>query len=555
MKIVLISDIHGNTMKALRKLIIVVLAYITISCGTTGTSSLLTEQTEVAIAMQMHDIMSRPEFEGARWGMEFYAPATGETIFSFNIDQYFLPASSMKIFPAGTAIESLGVDYRFRTPVYRTGNIENGVLYGDLIMVASGDLLLGGRVAEDGTLRLPLPDHTYDMSPGAMPVSDDPLGSMRLIADQVAAHGIKRIEGYVRVDNSLFQEEMSVAGGTGAFMASPMVINDNLIGIIITPGDRVGALAELRVVPETSYLTIVNQVVTVDAGAQVMSGAASMGVNPFRFVNETINTSGTLSVELVGEIPMNNTTAFRAFRILAPTRFAEIVLTDLLRQRGIEVSSSADSSVDFEVLSRFYTSENLVAELVSPPLDAQLMPMLKLSSNPHTAIWYYLIGAIAGGDQMNANEKGLEIQQALFNRAGVVPNSMVDPANVIGSMEYTPGSFTRFLTHVYRQPYFQRFKNTLPILGVDGSLSGIFAESRAAGHVYAKTGGAMNFHRVGDMTAVRHRHALAGFIELPNDQIVVFSTFLDYLASTPNPNLGNQVMGEIVNMVYTSLNP
>jgi len=542
-------------MKALNKFIFMVLTFVAFSCSTSWANPLLTEKAEAEVIEKMHEIMTRPEFEGARWGMDFYAPATGETIFSYNADQYFMPASSMKIFTAGTAIENLGVDYRFRTPVYRTGNIENGVLNGDLIMVASGDLLIGGRLGEDGTLRLPLPDHTYDMATGAKPVSDDPLGSMRMIADQIAAYGIKRIEGSVRVDSSLFREEICDAGGTGAFLVSSMVINDNLIDIVITPGDRVGAPAELRVVPETSYLTVVNKVITVDAGAQGTIGAANMGVNPFRFANETINTNGTRSVELVGEISINSTGAFRAFRILDPTRFAEIVLTDLLRERGIEVQSNTDVSVDFDALSHFYAPENLVAELVSPPLDAQLKPMLKLSSNPHTAIWYYLIGAIAGGDHMNANEKGLEMQQTLFERTDVVPHSMVDPANVIGSMEYAPESFTRFLTHVYRQPYFQRFKNTLPILGVDGSLSGISVESRAAGHVYAKTGGAMNMQRVGDVTTVRHRHALAGFMELPNGQVVIFSILLDYTASVPNPNLGNQVVGEISNVIFAALDP
>jgi D-alanyl-D-alanine carboxypeptidase len=159
------------------------------------------------LAARIEEIMSRPEFQNGRWGMKFYDPTTNRIIYSINSDQLFHPASSMKVSPEGTAFDALGSGYLFRTRVYRTGPVVWGVLKGDLVLVAGGDLLLGGRVKPDGTLALPQPDHNYsDGNPDAVPVSNDPLRSIRKIAYHIAVHGIRRIEGSILVDASLFRE-------------------------------------------------------------------------------------------------------------------------------------------------------------------------------------------------------------------------------------------------------------------------------------------------------------------------------------------------------------
>ena len=46
-------------------------------------------------------------------------------------------------------------------------------------------------------------------------------------------------------------------------------------------------------------------------------------------------------------------------------------------------------------LTAFYRPENRVAQLVSPPLSDEVKAMLKLSSNPQTLHFPYLVGAIA----------------------------------------------------------------------------------------------------------------------------------------------------------------
>ncbi|MCL2007696.1 MAG: D-alanyl-D-alanine carboxypeptidase [Treponema sp.] len=530
-----------------------------ISCLSSQNTPLLTEDIDMKINERINEIISRPEFEDARWGMEFYLPRTGELIFTYNNDDFFQPASSMKIFTAGTAYEYLGPDYRFRTPVYRTGVIENGILHGDIVVIASGDLLLGGRMNNDGTINLPAPDHSYDISAGAGPVSDDPLLSLRNLADEIAALGIRQITGNIFVDNSLFREEDGEAGGTGVFTVSSMVINDNLIDVTVLPGATIGAPGELRITPASSYLTIINNTITITATG-VPATPGMIRQNPISFTNNITHADGRNTVTITGEIPIDSGQTFRAYRIPEPSIFAEMVIVDLLNERDITVRGNPGARLDFQALSRFYLSENLLTEIVSETLDFQVLPMLKLSANPHTVAWYYLLGSIIGNEYDNAFLAGMDLQNNLFIKAGIDPSmwrtgSMGTTAqSTISSLtfnrEYKPATFTRFLTFLYNQPYFERFKNTLPILGIDGTLAGITSDSRAAGNVYAKTGSSMGMTMRDGVRSTIFRSALAGFMELPDNEIIVFSAFLDYSPQTQDITGAREVMGEIVNVIY-----
>ncbi len=64
----------------------------------------------------------------------------GDILLEQNSQQYFNPASVMKIATSFIALEKLGYDYRFNTNIYTNGKIDQeGSLNGDLIIVGSGD--------------------------------------------------------------------------------------------------------------------------------------------------------------------------------------------------------------------------------------------------------------------------------------------------------------------------------------------------------------------------------------------------------------------------------
>src|SRR6266496_1058213 len=187
------------------------------------------------LGQRIQSIMDRPEFRHAIFGIEFYSLDSGKPVYTVNADKLFTPGSTTKLLTEGTALTLLGADFRFHTRVYRTGAIsEDGTLDGDLILVASGDPNLSGRINADGTLSFENEDHSYDGDPNTRAVPGDPLLVIRRLAQQIADKQIKKIRGHVIVDISLFREGARELG-TGVVM-SPIVVNDNIIDVVVTPG-------------------------------------------------------------------------------------------------------------------------------------------------------------------------------------------------------------------------------------------------------------------------------------------------------------------------------
>jgi serine-type D-Ala-D-Ala carboxypeptidase/endopeptidase (penicillin-binding protein 4) len=250
---------------------------------------------------------------------------------------------------------------------------------------------------------------------------------------------------------------------------------------------------------------------------------------------------------LTGNIPLGSGPVLRAYRIREPARFAEIALAEELGKQGIAAEVDLLATPNFQSLSAFYKPKYRVAKIVPPPLSDQVKVMLKVSSNPHTVQWPYLVGAIAGGDRENAKDTGNQFQRRLFEEAGLNPPS----GGVFGGL-YTADFFIKFLTYISQQPYFPEYRTALPIMGKDGSLANVQPNSPAAGHVYAKTGSGGS---LGPGDTIHVDKALAGFIELPDGRFIVFAEFLaiDGQFSLEGIRQFDQVMGEIASVVYDSL--
>src|SRR5439155_6572251 len=114
----------------------------------------------------------------------------------YNPVKLFTPASTTKLYSCAAALIALGPDYRFATPVYRRGEVKEGRLRGDLILVASGDLTLGGRTNRDGHMAFKDHDHIYANGSSKAELTDtDPLAGLKELARQIKAAGIREITG------------------------------------------------------------------------------------------------------------------------------------------------------------------------------------------------------------------------------------------------------------------------------------------------------------------------------------------------------------------------
>src|SRR5439155_15369657 len=155
--------------------------------------------------------INAPDYRQATWALLLIDSKTGEVLFDHNADRLILPASVTKLFTVAAALIALGADFVFETPVYRRGDIRGGVLFGDLILVAQGDVTLGGRTDDQGRLAFKNNDHTYAGPVGtpAELTDTDPLAGLKNLARQIRKSGITHVKGEVLIDERLFERVLS----------------------------------------------------------------------------------------------------------------------------------------------------------------------------------------------------------------------------------------------------------------------------------------------------------------------------------------------------------
>jgi PBP4 family serine-type D-alanyl-D-alanine carboxypeptidase len=474
-------------------------------------------QTGQSLDAKITAILNRPEFRHALFGIEVYSLSDNRVLYSLNQHKLFVPGSVTKLITEGVTMELLGADYRFRTSIYRTGSLsKDGVLSGDLVLVASGDPNLSNRVRSDDTLAFENEDHAYGQILEAKLVPGDPLQVIRGLAKQVAAKGVKRIEGRILVDVSLFPETTREAGS--GVVISPVSVNDNVIDVIVTPGRSPGSPASLQASPVTKYATFHNEVKT-EGG----DSAAEIEFSP------TKNSDGTLSVMVRGTVPAGKAPRPFPFVVPKPSKFAEVVIAEALQQLGIEIKDNSSSDTpNWKALGASYKAENQVAEHVSPPLREDVKVTLKVSQNLHAAMKPYLLGALLGKEHDGALEAGFKQERMFLQRMNLEVLAAAQSDGAGGSSYFTPDFIVKFLASMATQKDFRYFHDALPILGRDGTLWDTQRDSPAAGRLRAKTG----THVTGDLLNEQYMvngKGLAGYLETKNGKQVIVAIFANHV--------------------------
>ena len=168
----------------------------------------------------------------AFWGIRIVDLGSGKTLYEMNPDRFFVPASNIKLFTTALALTRLGPEFTFETRVVADGPPDGeGRIRGALRLVGGGDPNLSARAIP------------YRMGPAA----GNPLAAIEELADQVAARGVKRIDGGVAGDDTWYVWQPYVEGWAiddpqyeyGA-PVSALTVNDNAATLGIRPGARVG---------------------------------------------------------------------------------------------------------------------------------------------------------------------------------------------------------------------------------------------------------------------------------------------------------------------------
>ncbi|MFE1869413.1 D-alanyl-D-alanine carboxypeptidase/D-alanyl-D-alanine-endopeptidase [Streptomyces sp. NPDC059496] len=458
------------------------------------------------------EIMRKPDYRNAQWGLLQTDPESGRVVHSLFPEQFFIPGSTAKLISVSGPWHTLGADHRFVTPLYAVGARDGATLTGDLDLVAQGDLTMGGRTRPDGTVAYTDLDHTYANDfPGATLTPENPLAGIDRLARQVRDSGITRVDGDVIVDSRLFVPDPELVP-----TPTPLIINDNLIDLMTTPGDRPGADARLDWRPKVAPYQVTSAVKTVAAGKPTA-------------VTVTATDGGT-RIRLTGTIAADSAPLLRTSPIGDPAAFGRVALIEALERAGVHVTADPSGPNPVGRLPRDYDGRPRVAAYTSPPYAQYAKLILKVSHNLGANLGICLLAVTAKNDQCPA---GFPVLADFLDEAGVDREQaqLMDGRGGNPADRATPQVLVQMLAYWQRTPDARLFREALPILGVDGLLAENCRSCPARGKVFAKTGAAVGGDALNDRLAVG-AITIAGYLDKGGGRFDTFYAGVNG-ASTP----------------------
>lgn len=449
---------------------------------------------------EMQKVMDQKKYAHAIWGILVKDIKTGEVLYNLNGEKLFSPASTTKLVSVAAWLNAFGENYRFKTPVYAAGEVDNGRLTGDLIIVGQGDLVLGGRQAGPDTISYTKMDHiTANDVPGTVLTKEDPLVGLKEMAKQIFDRGIKEIRGDIVVDDRLFEtvEKRGV-------ILSPLMVNENLIDIVINPGEK-GQNAIVTSRPRVSGYLVENRVKTVAEGNET-DIQITQGKNERHFIVE-------------GSIPLGQKDIVRTAPIKNPSAFARDAFIDVLKEQGVTLHLPKQSTAK---LPETYEGLNKVALFTSPPLSEYAKLILKVSHNIGADLIAPLLASKEGKKTFDEGMRligDFAIKEVKLSSDSFV---LIDAAGG-NENRLTPEAEVELLEYMHKKPadQFQRFFDALPILGVDGSLEDFGGHTDAKGKVRAKPGTGVAYNiATGNLFLITQ--AYAGYIEGQNGHLLAY---------------------------------
>lgn len=381
----------------------------------------------------------------AEVGVVIQSMKTGQILYQKNAHQLLVPASSLKIFTAYSALQHLGPNFRFQTQMLTNAkNQQGGTLNGDLYVKFQGD-------------------------PG-LQVKD--LDQMVTALNQ---RGIDTIKGRIIIDNTHY-DNMAIAPGTvptdkfycygapvGAF-----ILNGNCIGFRILPGQKPGDLARLNF-PDNVSMPIKDSVVTKKTSD--------------RHCHPILKNNGGQSYELTGCMRLGSGGVSISVPLTNANVYAENTIKMLLRRHQITVIGAS-----------FPTTHQPLALLAShdsKPLHLLIHEMLKKSDNLVANSVYKKLGASyfkQTGTWHNGSEAVREILKRQHN-IDLTNMYMVDGSGLSRDNLVSPSHFAQLLYAAYHNPPIAPiFIDALPASGLNGTLKHRMGNRETIGKIKAKTG-------------------------------------------------------------------
>jgi len=405
---------------------------------------------------------------------------SGREIYSLNRSSLMVPASVNKLFVTAAAYRMLGIGYRFRTAVYGDSIGPSGTVKSNLYLKGFGD-----------------PDlRTADLE---------------ALAYRLRTMGLRIVQGDLVADASYFDTASYGQGwmwdeGPFAYNApiSALSLNRNTFEIGLRPGIRTGRRPAAELYPRTSYLRLDNRAVTVGAG----SNSRIKADRQFTGSGDLVSITGTMSLDRGVDYLVRTVTS--------PPLYCATVFKEILAANGIKVMGNA-------VVGSTPTGVPELTWHASPPLHQIIREMDKESDNFTAEMLYRRLSG--GQDSVMTDTSRNDRQAAMIKSLGFGEEAykLADGSGLSRYNLCSAEQLVKVLTDVYRDPALRpELLTSLPIAGIDGTMSRRLAGEEYRGMIRAKTG---------TLTGVS---SLAGFAFGPDDKNYCFAIMFNNYTSKAN---------------------
>jgi serine-type D-Ala-D-Ala carboxypeptidase/endopeptidase (penicillin-binding protein 4) len=385
--------------------------------------------------------------------------ATGKTVYASNEQIGLAPASTLKVVTSSTALDVLGSNFVFQTPLLYTGLVTNGFYKGDIVVKGSGDPTTGSwRYAA-----------TRDFA------------QLGQLGNALTAAGIKQWEGNFLIDKGRFGTQSTPGGWTfddmgNYYGAGPQAFNwyENQYDLVLNPGSTEGKPVKVaRTKPVANAIDLVNELETGPAG----SGDQAI-IFPDRWPGGTVR--GTVPAGVKEFVISGSISDVAGYWQKSLNQYGAANGLPLLQQSKV-VLAQADVTP---------TGMKTLTTLESPGLDSIIYFFLQKSINLYGEALVKQLALKAGKEA--TTENGVKWMRDYWKQKGVDNGALriVDGSGLSPHNRVTTRTLVQVLQHARLQSWYPAFYEGLPTInGIkmkSGSISGVRGYT---GYVKSSAGG------------------------------------------------------------------
>lgn len=398
----------------------------------------------------------------AHLGLHVYAPMRDKILYSVQANKNYRPASNMKIITTLLAFEHLGPNYSFHTSFWHSGELVDGVLHGDLIVVGHGDPSIAGYYLGKGL-------ETHDL--------------VAHLIDRIKAFGIKTITGDVVAMEGFFDDKM-VANSwewddIGTYYGTPVTalsLNDGWVDIAIHL-DGFGFLSTSfspTGTPDFQLATVFLPPDNEEDSNSDFKVTRDWNSNAFSFMG-----------------PMKPCSRHSdSYSVANPAAQFVGVLRDHLLCADVMVDGSARVTH-----AEPGDADTFLFNFYSPKLADLAKVLMKRSQNHYADSFLKTVAKRMTNH--GSFQNGFQLAQALIDQAfqsGPLSGSssgfnMIDGSGLSSHNYVQPIQLVALLEYAMGQPYWNEWVSSFPVMGVDGTTRRRGSQDGLTqGRIFAKTG-------------------------------------------------------------------